>query len=59
MAARLHSLFLWFLGFTFLCLLSLGYTYLYIRMLRAPTLYGIGHDALRSDRLLERPPLAK
>lgn len=32
----------------------LGYTYLYIRMLRAPTLYGISHDELRADPLLEQ-----
>ncbi|XP_017305178.1 putative U5 small nuclear ribonucleoprotein 200 kDa helicase [Diaphorina citri] len=31
----------------------LGYTYLYIRMLRAPNLYGISHDALKEDPLLE------
>ncbi|XP_014208524.1 putative U5 small nuclear ribonucleoprotein 200 kDa helicase [Copidosoma floridanum] len=31
----------------------LGYTYLYVRMLRCPTLYGIGHDVLREDPLLE------
>ena len=31
----------------------LGYTYLYIRMLRSPTLYGVSHDLLRNDRLLE------
>lgn len=30
----------------------LGYTYLYIRMLRAPTLYGISHDTLKEDPLL-------
>ncbi|KHJ42995.1 Sec63 domain protein [Trichuris suis] len=32
----------------------LAYTYLYVRMLRAPTLYGISHDQLRSDPLLEQ-----
>lgn len=32
----------------------LGYTYLYIRMLRAPTLYGISHDDAKEDPLLER-----
>ncbi|XP_043274954.1 putative U5 small nuclear ribonucleoprotein 200 kDa helicase isoform X2 [Venturia canescens] len=31
----------------------LGYTYLYIRMLRCPNLYGISHDTLKSDPLLE------
>lgn len=31
----------------------LGYTYLYIRMLRSPTLYGISSDKLESDSLLE------
>ncbi|KAG1680515.1 U5 small nuclear ribonucleoprotein helicase [Nymphon striatum] len=31
----------------------LGYTYLYIRMLRNPTLYGVSHDALKEDPLLE------
>lgn len=31
----------------------LGYTYLYIRMLRCPNLYGIGHDKVRDDPLLE------
>uniref|UniRef100_A0A5S6QIL1 RNA helicase n=1 Tax=Trichuris muris TaxID=70415 RepID=A0A5S6QIL1_TRIMR len=32
----------------------LAYTYLYVRMLRAPALYGISHDQLRSDPLLEQ-----
>lgn len=32
----------------------LGYTYLYIRMLRQPTLYGISHDHLKQDPLLEQ-----
>lgn len=32
----------------------LGYTYLYIRMLRQPTLYGISHDHLKEDPLLEQ-----
>ncbi|GBP96189.1 Putative U5 small nuclear ribonucleoprotein 200 kDa helicase [Eumeta japonica] len=32
----------------------LGYTYLYIRMLRNPLLYGVGHDALKEDPLLEQ-----
>ena len=31
----------------------LGYTYLYIRMLRNPVLYGIGVDALERDQFLE------
>ncbi|CAM8964887.1 unnamed protein product [Rhodiola kirilowii] len=31
----------------------LGYTYLYIRMLRNPTLYGLPHDILSRDALLE------
>eukprot|EP00898_Chlorokybus_atmophyticus_P007000 jgi/Chlat1/7300/Chrsp58S06941 len=31
----------------------LGYTYLYIRMLRNPTLYGVSHDELASDPMLE------
>ncbi|KAK6638558.1 DEIH-box ATPase [Polyplax serrata] len=31
----------------------LGYTYLYIRMLKSPTLYGISHDRLKEDPLLE------
>ncbi|XP_059610853.1 U5 small nuclear ribonucleoprotein 200 kDa helicase [Phlebotomus argentipes] len=31
----------------------LGYTYLYIRMLRQPTLYGISHDQMKEDSLLE------
>lgn len=31
----------------------LGYTYLYIRMLRCPNLYGISYDKLRQDPLLE------
>ncbi|XP_043468910.1 putative U5 small nuclear ribonucleoprotein 200 kDa helicase [Leptopilina heterotoma] len=30
-----------------------GYTYLYIRMLRSPSLYGIGHDKLKEDPYLE------
>lgn len=32
----------------------LGYTYLYVRMMRAPQVYGISSDILESDRLLER-----
>ncbi|ESO86122.1 hypothetical protein LOTGIDRAFT_239637 [Lottia gigantea] len=32
----------------------LGYTYLYIRMLRNPTLYGISHDQLKGDPLLQQ-----
>ena len=31
-----------------------GYTYLYIRMLRSPTLYGVSHDQLANDEYLER-----
>ena len=31
-----------------------GYNYLYIRMLRNPTLYGISHDELKSDSVLEQ-----
>ena len=36
------------------CLLLLGYTYLYVRMLRNPSLYGISHDELAQDPLLEQ-----
>jgi len=32
----------------------LGYTYLYVRMLRAPNLYGIEADEFESDKLLVR-----
>lgn len=32
----------------------LGYSYLYIRMLRQPTLYGISYDHLKQDPLLEQ-----
>jgi pre-mRNA-splicing helicase BRR2 len=32
----------------------LGYTYLYVRMLRNPTLYGVSIDEKESDELLER-----
>ncbi|XP_041761550.1 putative U5 small nuclear ribonucleoprotein 200 kDa helicase [Anopheles merus] len=32
----------------------LGYTYLYIRMLRQPTLYGVSIDAVKEDPLLEQ-----
>ncbi len=32
----------------------LGYTYLYVRMLRMPTLYGISYDQQRADPLLEQ-----
>uniref|UniRef100_A0A674NY69 Activating signal cointegrator 1 complex subunit 3 n=1 Tax=Takifugu rubripes TaxID=31033 RepID=A0A674NY69_TAKRU len=32
----------------------LGYTYLYVRMLRNPTLYAVSHDDRSSDPLLER-----
>eukprot|EP00118_Oscarella_pearsei_P003355 m.13994 g.13994 ORF g.13994 m.13994 type:complete len:2136 (+) comp25397_c0_seq1:78-6485(+) len=32
----------------------LGYTYLYIRMLRAPTLYGVSYDEAEEDALLEK-----
>ncbi|KAI1287391.1 U5 small nuclear ribonucleoprotein helicase [Halotydeus destructor] len=31
----------------------LGYTYLYVRMLRNPTLYGISHDMAREDPLMD------
>lgn len=31
----------------------LGYSYLYIRMLRQPTLYGVSYDKLKEDPLLE------
>ncbi|GAB6023297.1 hypothetical protein CHUAL_008104 [Chamberlinius hualienensis] len=31
----------------------LGYTYLYVRMLRSPTLYGISHDQVKEDPKLE------
>ena len=31
----------------------LGYTYLYVRMLRSPSLYGISHDKLKEDPYLE------
>jgi pre-mRNA-splicing helicase BRR2 len=34
--------------------LWLGYTYLYIRMLRSPTMYGVSYDELESDPLLEQ-----
>ncbi|KAJ8316877.1 hypothetical protein KUTeg_004781 [Tegillarca granosa] len=32
----------------------LGYTYLYMRMLRSPALYGVGHDMLKQDPLLQQ-----
>ncbi|ELU09831.1 hypothetical protein CAPTEDRAFT_222545 [Capitella teleta] len=32
----------------------LGYTYLYIRMLRSPTLYGISHEHKAGDKYLEK-----
>eukprot|EP00112_Aurelia_sp_Birch-Aquarium-sp1_P011482 Seg2414.1 transcript_id=Seg2414.1/GoldUCD/mRNA.D3Y31 product="U5 small nuclear ribonucleoprotein 200 kDa helicase" protein_id=Seg2414.1/GoldUCD/D3Y31 len=32
----------------------LGYTYLYIRMLRNPTIYGISHDEIKADPVLEQ-----
>ena len=32
----------------------LGYTYLYIRMMRNPTLYSISHDMIQSDPLLDK-----
>ncbi|WAR22369.1 U520-like protein [Mya arenaria] len=32
----------------------LGYTYLYIRMLRHPTLYGVSHDQMKEDPLLQQ-----
>ena len=31
-----------------------GYTYLYIRMLRSPAIYGVSHDLLKDDPLLEQ-----
>ena len=31
-----------------------GYTYLYVRMCRSPTLYGVSHEMLASDPSLER-----
>ena len=34
-------------------LYDVGYTYLYIRMLRNPTLYGISHDQRHDDKYLE------
>ena len=38
---------------TVLCFI-LGYAYLYIRMLRNPSLYGITHDEIEKDPLLEQ-----
>lgn len=32
----------------------LGYTYLYVRMIKAPQLYGISHDQQKADPLLEQ-----
>ncbi|KAH9049582.1 Sec63-domain-containing protein [Lactarius hengduanensis] len=32
----------------------LGYTYLYVRMQKSPTLYGVSHDDLKYDRTLDR-----
>ncbi|VDP05372.1 unnamed protein product [Soboliphyme baturini] len=32
----------------------LAYTYLYVRMLRAPTLYGVSYEQLKTDPLLEQ-----
>uniref|UniRef100_A0A914ZLT1 U5 small nuclear ribonucleoprotein 200 kDa helicase n=1 Tax=Parascaris univalens TaxID=6257 RepID=A0A914ZLT1_PARUN len=32
----------------------LGYTYLYVRMIKAPTLYGISHEQAKADPLLEQ-----
>ncbi|PKI82775.1 Brr2p [Malassezia vespertilionis] len=32
----------------------LGYTYLYVRMLRTPALYGVTHDYLQQDAFLEQ-----
>jgi pre-mRNA-splicing helicase BRR2 len=32
----------------------LGYTYLYVRMLRAPTLYGVSHQEADEDKLLDK-----
>ena len=37
-----------------LYLLFSGYTYLYVRMMRNPTLYGIGHDWKKDDPYLEK-----
>lgn len=33
----------------------LGYTYLYVRMIHSPTLYGISHDVAKNDHLLDQP----
>jgi pre-mRNA-splicing helicase BRR2 len=33
----------------------LGYTYLYVRMIKAPTLYGISFDEAVSQRVLRLP----
>ncbi|CAD5210662.1 unnamed protein product [Bursaphelenchus okinawaensis] len=33
----------------------IGYTYLYVRMIHSPTLYGISHDIARKDELLDQP----
>ncbi|KAI9137398.1 SNRNP200 protein [Paraphysoderma sedebokerense] len=32
----------------------LGYTYLYVRMLRSPTVYGVSYNELETDRYLEQ-----
>ncbi|KHN74055.1 Putative U5 small nuclear ribonucleoprotein helicase [Toxocara canis] len=32
----------------------LGYTYLYVRMIKSPTLYGISHEQAKADPLLEQ-----
>nr|NVI75572.1 lethal (3) 72Ab [Cucujiformia] len=32
----------------------LGYTYLYIRLMRGPSLYGISHDHMKQDPMLEQ-----
>lgn len=36
------------------CVCVLGYTYLYIRMLRAPQLYGMTGEDVEADPLLEQ-----
>jgi len=37
-----------------IAVLCIGYTYLYVRMLRSPSLYGVSHDKLAEDPYLER-----
>lgn len=51
---RLSSMIDWCESLLKLFPIFAGYTYLYIRMLRSPSLYGVSHDQLKDDPLLQQ-----